>query len=77
MSTKINTQTKFWQRNEALQHSICRHEKQGLLKYYRYPFVMITGFNWSEVHLFKVTSYKIHTLFDDKEPKLGKLDISM
>ena len=31
-------------------------------KYYRYPFVMKNVFNWSELHLSEVTSYKIHTL---------------
>jgi hypothetical protein len=31
-------------------------------KYYRYPFVMKKVFNWSELHLSEVTSYKIHIL---------------
>ena len=29
---------------------------------YRYLFVMKKVFNWSELHLSEVTSYKIHTL---------------
>ena len=29
---------------------------------YRYPFVMKKVFNWSELHLSEVTSYKIHIL---------------
>ena len=28
----------------------------------QYPFVMKKVFNWSELHLSEVTSYKIHTL---------------
>jgi hypothetical protein len=33
-----------------------------LEQYYRYPLVMKKVFNWSELHLSEVTSYKIHTL---------------
>ena len=29
---------------------------------YRHPLVMKKVFNWSELHLSEVTSYKIHTL---------------
>jgi hypothetical protein len=35
---------------------------------YRYPFVMKKVFNWSELHRFEVTSYKIHIL--EKESKI-------
>ena len=34
--------------------------------YYRYPKVMKKGFNWSEVHLSEVTSYKIQN-FNKKD----------
>ena len=32
------------------------------IRSHRYPFVMKKVFNWSELHLSEVTSYKIHTL---------------
>ena len=41
--------------------------------HYRYPFVKKKVLNYSQLHLSKVTSYKIHTL--ENNPVLYKLNV--